>query len=139
MKNENAQLYGIIGFLAGIVLTVFFSSNAVNSNNTSMMRMMGMHTKNTTPEKHMAEQEHGMGMGSSMDEMMDSMSSKKGDEFDKSFIEAMIPHHQGAIEMAKEAQKKATHNEIKKMADDIIAAQTNEINMMKQWQKEWGY
>lgn len=139
MKNENAQLYGIIGFLAGIVLTVFFSSNAVNSNNTSIMRMMGMHTKNATPEKQMVVEKHVMGMDSSMDEMMDSMDVKEGNEFDKAFIEAMIPHHQGAIEMAKEAQKKATHDEIKKMADDIITAQTSEIKMMRQWQKEWGY
>ncbi|MGB4966417.1 MAG: DUF305 domain-containing protein [Microgenomates group bacterium] len=139
MKNENAKLYGIIGFLAGIVLTVFFSSNAVNTNNTSMMRMMGMHTQNSTTEKRMVEKEHGMGMGSSMDEMMDSMNVKEGDDFDKAFIEAMIPHHQGAIEMAKVAQTKASHDEIKKMADDIISAQSSEIEMMKQWQKDWGY
>lgn len=139
MKNENATLYGIIGFLGGIVLTVFFSSSAVNSNNTAMMRMMGMNTQVNSMVKDVSEKGHGMGLGSSMDEMMDSMRGTNGGDFDKAFIEAMIPHHQGAIEMAKEAQNKASHDEIKKMAEDIISAQTAEINMMRQWQKEWGY
>ena len=57
--------------------------------------------------------------------------------FDKAFIDAMIPHHQSAIEMAKEAQTKATHAEIKQLAGEIITAQTNEIDQMKVWRAQW--
>lgn len=62
-----------------------------------------------------------------------------GDEFDRFFIANMIAHHQGAVDMAKLAQTNAQHNELKQMADDIISAQTKEINNMIAWQKAWGY
>src|SRR3989344_1844977 len=39
MKNENALLYGIIGLMAGIILTIIFASNAVNNNMTGAIEM----------------------------------------------------------------------------------------------------
>lgn len=75
----------------------------------------------------------------SMDDMMEELEGKTGDDFDKAFIEMMIPHHEGAIEMALAAKQSAGHQEIKDMADDIITAQQSEIDMMKGWQREWGY
>ena len=74
-----------------------------------------------------------------MSGMVNELEGKTGDNFDKAFIEQMIPHHQGAIEMAKQAKTNAFHQEIKDMADDIISAQTKEINQMRQWQSSWGY
>jgi uncharacterized protein (DUF305 family) len=41
--------------------------------------------------------------------------------------------------MARAGQKSAKHQEIKDMADDIISAQQSEIDMMRGWQREWGY
>jgi uncharacterized protein (DUF305 family) len=49
----------------------------------------------------------------------------------------MIPHHNGAIAMAKEAQQKAEHPEIKQLADTIITAQEAEVAHMQQWQRAW--
>lgn len=77
--------------------------------------------------------------GVSMSQMTDDLKNKTGDEFDKAFISSMIEHHQGAIDMAKLAEKQAGHDEIKKMSDDIVTAQSTEIDMMKKWQNEWGY
>ncbi len=57
--------------------------------------------------------------------------------FDLRFIDAMIPHHQGAVDMAKEAQQKSQRPEIKKLADDIIKAQTKEITALQTWRKNW--
>lgn len=74
-----------------------------------------------------------------MDDMTKELSGKIGDDFDKSFIEMMIVHHQGAIDMATAALQSAKHDEIKRMARDIISAQQSEIDMMKQWEKDWGY
>lgn len=111
MKNETAVLYGIIGLVTGVILTILFTSNAVNNNRTGMMQMMGMHTSN---------EESGM------------MSN-----IDKHFIEEMIPHHEGAIEMAQLAKKQATNPEIKTLADSIIKSQSEEITQMKNWYKDW--
>ncbi len=57
--------------------------------------------------------------------------------YDLRFIDAMTPHHQGAVEMAKEAQQKSQRPEIKKLAADIIKAQNQEIAQLKQWRKAW--
>lgn len=74
-----------------------------------------------------------------MASMTDSLRGKSDDEFDKVFTSGMIEHHQGAVDMANLAKEHAKHDEIKRMADDIISAQTKEIDMMKSWQSQWGY
>jgi uncharacterized protein (DUF305 family) len=56
---------------------------------------------------------------------------------DLRFIDAMTPHHQGAVEMAKEAQQKSKRPEIQKLATDIIQAQDKELAQMKQWRTAW--
>jgi uncharacterized protein (DUF305 family) len=75
------------------------------------------------------------GMGMDMGNMQLSADTSK--PFDQRFIEAMIAHHQGAITMAKDAQQKAEHTEIKTLAQSIITAQESEITQMQQWLKEW--
>lgn len=62
-----------------------------------------------------------------------------GEMYDRNFTANMIAHHQGAVDMAKLAQDRAGRQEIKDMANDIIAAQEQEIASMKAWQQAWGY
>lgn len=57
--------------------------------------------------------------------------------FDQMFIAAMIPHHESATDMAKVAQTKAEHPEIKQLAGEIISAQEREIGQMRAWYKDW--
>ena len=77
-------------------------------------------------------------MSMSMADMGKMLEGKSGDELDKAFLEGMIPHHQGAIDMAKYLVN-SKHPELKKMWEDIITAQQKEIAQMKQWLTEWGY
>ena len=56
---------------------------------------------------------------------------------DLEYIDMMIPHHEGAVLMAKEALQKAEHDEVKKLASAIIDAQESEIKKMKEWKEEW--
>ncbi len=151
--QQKATLYGIIGLLGGILLTILFATNIVNSNNTGMMRIMGMHTtsnnqgmmdqdEDSDKDKHMmpdGSMMKNMDDSMTMNDMVNSLKGKKGDDFDKAFISGMIEHHQGAIDMANLAKLYAGHDEIKAMADNIISAQATEISQMKQWQKDWGY
>jgi uncharacterized protein (DUF305 family) len=60
-------------------------------------------------------------------------------EFDKLFIEEMIPHHQMAVMMASMLKQGTTRPEMKQLADDIITAQTSEIDQMRNWYQNWGY
>lgn len=82
---------------------------------------------------HGGSMNHGNGMNHSM--MMDLGPADAN--YDLRFIDAMIPHHQGAVEMATEALSKSQHPEIKKLAQDIISAQNREINELKQWRQAW--
>ena len=56
---------------------------------------------------------------------------------DRHFIEEMIPHHEGAIAMAELALEKSKRPEILSLSQDIIEAQTTEINQMTAWYKVW--
>ncbi len=76
-------------------------------------------------------------MHESMNGMMIGIVGKTGAEFDQAFLKEMIMHHEGAVAMAKEVLIKSERPELKKMAEDIIKAQTAEIEQMKAWQTEW--
>jgi uncharacterized protein (DUF305 family) len=51
----------------------------------------------------------------------------------------MIPHHQGAVEMAKVALKHAKDPATKKMAQAIVKAQEKEVGEMQAWLKKHGH
>ena len=57
--------------------------------------------------------------------------------FDQQFIDMMVPHHMMAVAMAQMAIMHATHPELKQLANNIIAAQNDEITQMKAWRKAW--
>lgn len=66
------------------------------------------------------------------------MKAMAGRDFDVHFIDMMIPHHDGAVEMAKDALEKAEHPEIKTLANEIIREQEAEIKKMRDWKEQWG-
>jgi len=72
-----------------------------------------------------------------MDSAMKAMTPMAGMSMgeDKAFLEAMIPHHQSAIDMSKPALKKATKPELKKFAQGMIDTQTKEIKQYQEWLK----
>jgi uncharacterized protein (DUF305 family) len=70
-----------------------------------------------------------------MTAMQHAMSGTKmtGDP-DQDFVAMMIPHHRGAVDMAKIELKYGKDPELKKVAQDIIKAQDDEIKFMRDWQ-----
>lgn len=106
----------------------------------------GLRGENTSKPNNPGMAGMNMGNSSNSDSLVDTNSSiykqytaMTGEDYDKNFIANMIAHHQGAVDMAKLAQKNAKHQELKSMADDIVAAQEKEIADMQSWQKAWGY
>lgn len=57
--------------------------------------------------------------------------------FDQNFIQAMIPHHQSAIDMSQSALPNLKHIPLHDLANDIITTQQVEIDRMRGWQKAW--
>jgi uncharacterized protein (DUF305 family) len=67
------------------------------------------------------------------DKMHQDMNIRMTGDADVDFVQGMIPHHQGAVDMAKIVLQYGADPDIKKMAQDIIAAQDKEIAMFRAW------
>jgi uncharacterized protein (DUF305 family) len=81
------------------------------------------------------QMDHGsMDMGSSG--MARQMVMHNGKYSDKAFIDAMVPHHQGAVAMAQVALKNAEHGHIKDLSRNIVSIQQDEIEELKSIKKE---
>jgi uncharacterized protein (DUF305 family) len=57
--------------------------------------------------------------------------------FDRAFIDEMVPHHQGAIRMARVLEGKTKDPEMKRLAEAIIRTQSSEIRTMNAWRRKW--
>ena len=79
----------------------------------------------------------GMGMHmSGMTGDMDALKAAVDSEFDKMFLEQMIPHHEMAIMMAQMIVS-SERPEMRQLASDITSSQSREIEMMRSWLKTW--
>ncbi len=74
----------------------------------------------------------------SMDKMMKDMAAKPTGNTDKDFVVMMMPHHQGAIDMAKVELHYGKDPMLRKLAADIVKAQEAEIAEMKAWLAKHG-
>jgi uncharacterized protein (DUF305 family) len=138
MKNNTIFGGAIISVLFGLFIGYAIWGNmGIDENmNMGMSQKTGSQTGG-----HMMPDGTMMGgsmtMSGMMDDMMANLKGKTGDAFDKAFIEEMVMHHEGAVDMAEAALKNAKHQEIKNLANEIISAQNKEIVDMKNWYKSW--
>jgi uncharacterized protein (DUF305 family) len=96
----------------------------------------------TIPTLASAQDMKGMDMGSSpadqanmqaMHKMQDAMPKQGTGNPDKDFVTMMIPHHQGAIDMAKVEIQYGKDSKLKRMAAKIVKDQEREIREMQDW------
>jgi len=80
---------------------------------------------------------HRMGMGMHDMGMMADLAKLPGPRLEAVFMAMMIPHHEGAIEMANLALDRATHAELKTLAQGVITSQSAEIDQMNRWLADW--
>ncbi|HYF04668.1 MAG TPA: DUF305 domain-containing protein [Patescibacteria group bacterium] len=108
--KQNQLLYVLGGLVVGLVLGVLVSLPDKKSGNSMDMEMQSM---------------------------THALMGKSGDEFDKVYIQEMVKHHQGAIDMSNLALQNAKRQEIKDLARAIIAAQQQEIQQLSAWAAQW--
>ena len=107
---------------AVLVMSAFLSS----AQTVGAEDMKGMAMKPATSPADQA-------FAASMKSMMNGMHVKPTGKPDEDFVRMMIPHHQGAIDMAKVELQYGTDSELRQLATDIVAAQDKEIAQMKAW------
>lgn len=76
--------------------------------------------------------DHGGGSGMMTPEQIGALGQASGAAFDKLYLEDMIAHHEGAVEMAQQELDSGENSQVKALAQAIIDGQTKEINEMKQ-------
>jgi uncharacterized protein (DUF305 family) len=109
------------------------SRNIISSQQAEIKELTAIRKEYGTSEMSMemsAGEMEAMGM-TDPDELVNK------DPFDKAFIDAMIPHHESAIEMAQVALEESDNPEIRTLAENIVEAQTREITQMEGWRKQW--
>ena len=72
------------------------------------------------------------------DKMHANMDLKFSGDADVDCLRGMIPHHQGAIDMAKVVLEHGKDARVRKLAEEVIRAQEAEIAQMQTWLKEMG-
>ncbi len=66
-----------------------------------------------------------------MTRMMAAMEIKPSGDVDKDFVAMMVPHHQGAIDMAQAVLRYGRNEQIRRLAQEIIVTQQQEIAVMR--------
>ncbi len=127
MENKNQTvIVGVVLLLVGLAIGYGISTAREH-------RMESVVENRTQP---VAEQDHGT-MHGAMESMTAGLKGKTGKEFEKAFLDEMIIHHEGAVDMANMVLDVSENEELRNLAFQIIAAQTTEIEQMNFWRKEW--
>ena len=80
----------------------------------------------------------GMGMGWGMPGFGTSLDAlRAAPDFDRAFIEQMIPHHRMGVMMASHAQWSTQHPELRQLEAAMVRVQSQEIEQMAQWYQRW--
>jgi len=109
------------------------AGDIIRTQNAEITTMQGIAAKLDAAgvkRKSLGIAEHEMGMDMNTNEL------RTAKPFDRAFIDMMIPHHQGAIRMARVELDKGSNAQAKTLATQIIAAQTREIGTMNMHRTE---
>jgi hypothetical protein len=80
---------------------------------------------------HQQEQRFLSENDAAMKKMMANMMIKPSGDIDRDFVEMMVPHHQGAVDMAQAELKYGQNEQLRRLAQEIIVTQQQEISVMR--------
>ena len=126
-KNQRSSAVSQSTMTSGMAMKHGQDCPCCKSGQCPMMKKASMdHTEHQTPKGENA-------YAAVMDKMHKSMMIEGTGDADVDFMRGMIPHHQGAIDMAKIALEKGKDPVVRKLATEIIKAQEAEITLMQNW------
>ena len=129
MPKNIITVFVIVVFVASFGIGYTFGKKNAKPDADHAMEMV--ETKKVEEVHEIADMAH------MMEDMSAGLVGKTGDDFDKAFLDEMIIHHKGAVDMANLALKNSKRKEITDLSRAIIRAQNEEITDMKSWQNAW--
>ncbi len=136
IMNNKILMVGIAALTVGVIGGYAIANTNIVDAPISNQRQadatpMGMHRM--SGDSMMVNGNTNTGSMNNMDHMMSMMVQSE-----REFIDGMIPHHQEAVDTAKEVMARGgTTPEIKQLVQNIVVAQEKEIAEMKMWYKTW--
>ena len=118
-----------ITFLILLTMTFLVFGCAPKAANDNLHARMD---HNTMPMNH-----NGMDHGNMDHSTMASSTNAPSAPYDLQFLDTMIAHHRGAVDMAAPCETEAEHAELKTLCTNIISSQQKEIDQMKSWREKW--
>jgi uncharacterized protein (DUF305 family) len=98
-----------------------------------MKGWLGKHPAPAGGGEHAQHTPSGMAYMTGMEKMNRDMNAAMSGDPDRDFVTMMIPHHQGAIDMAQVQLEHGKDGELRALSEAIIKAQESEIAFMKEW------
>lgn len=133
MQKNTVIIIAVVALLVGVG-----AGYALGSNQEAPQVAVVPEGMHMMPDGSMMASDGGtMSMSDMMHDMNANLRGKSGDDLDKAFIDEMIIHHEGAVEMAQILLAGSKRPELIQLGNDIVNAQTSEIEMMKRWRAEW--
>jgi uncharacterized protein (DUF305 family) len=123
MIMHGSYRYIVSAFL--ISAAAFSTYEAVADDTVSKIAVSATAPTATPESAYLAEND------TAMTKMMDDMSVKPSGDIDRDFVAMMTPHHQGAIDMAIAVLKYGKNEQIRRIAQEVIVEQQQEIIAMK--------
>jgi uncharacterized protein (DUF305 family) len=125
--------------LATLAMTIALTAaplTAIAADMDNMHDMSGM--KGMHDMMGGSQSESSKAFNDAMTKMHEKMGMQMTGDSDVDFVKGMIPHHEGAVDMAKIELQYGKDPELHKLAEGIVKAQESEIAFMKSWLEKHG-
>ena len=132
--TENLMMVAMaLWMLVGTTMGVTASSTAPAASAPAAISAPMDHSSHTTQDAAVAPSPSSAAYMNGMEKMNRDMNAAMSGDADRDFVSMMIPHHEGAIDMAKVQLQYGKDPELRKLSEDIVKAQDAEIAQMKAW------
>jgi hypothetical protein len=129
LPGKSISLRGLVACVAVVAVGAFIAGAKIHSQSITIspFAICSTATQAEFPNEasYLAEND------TAMNKMMSGMAIKPTGDADRDFVAMMSPHHQGAIEMARAVLRNGHNEQIRRLAQEIIVTQQQEIAAMQ--------
>jgi len=129
LPDRSISLRGLMACLAVVAVAAFIAGAELHSQPVTISPFAICST--ATQAEFPGETSYLAENDTAMNKMMSGMAIRPSGDADRDFVAMMSPHHQGAIEMAQAVLRNGHNEQIRRLAQEIIVTQQQEIAAMR--------